>query len=58
MNNLTAFDAYVEPPVEAPKHSANQSRLPQLISVAALVLLWGIAAINTTRAALIVLGLI
>ena len=58
MNNLTAFDAYAEPPVEAPKRSAKQSRLPQLISVAALVLLWGIAAINTTRAALIVLGLI
>ena len=55
---LTAFDAYVEAPQEAPAKTANQSRLPQLISVTTLTLLWGIAACNTGYAAMIVLGLI
>lgn len=55
---LTAFDAYVEAPLEAPTTTANQSRLPQLISFATLTLLWGIAASNTAYAAMIVLGLI
>ena len=55
---LTAFDAYVEAPQKAPTTTTNQSRLPQLISVATLTLLWGIAACNTAYAAMIVLGLI
>lgn len=55
--HFTAFDAYAELPA-LPESMAVRTRVPELTTLAILAVLWGIAAVNTSCAALMLMGVL
>lgn len=55
--HFTAFDAYAELPA-LPESMAIRTRVPELTTLAILAALWCVAAVNTSCAALMIMGVL